>query len=393
MSEALVSHSSFPHEAAADPALVGLDITALEKVRDLFLEQNARGMYPGGQLVIRRHGHVVLDVAVGMGRGFRDGEPPQPVTRGTLFPMFSAGKAVIATLIGLLEERGKLDPKAPIAEVWPEFAQHGKDEITPLEVLTHRGGVLMDDFCAQPELWADWDAVVHAVEQAKPTHRRGPLRYHPLEYGWILAEVVQRASGRPFRAFLKEALSGPAGLPNLQFGVAPEDRDDVAHGYFLGSKAVRIGSFTVSRSVERLTTDPEMAAVLLPGAGLVSDGGTLAAFYELLVRGGVAADGTRVMDPSTVELYTGREVGGWDRSTSAPITLGRGFFVGSRGPSLYGLWNTQGCFGHAGMFCTVGFGDHDTKVAAAVVTNGNRSKADLVKRMLPLCSGIRKACR
>ncbi len=393
MTQAVANMTRFPHESTSDPALVGLDISALERVRDLFLAQNARGLYPGGQLVIRRHGHVVLDVSVGLARGFRDGEDPQPVSRRTLFPMFSAGKAVVATLIGLAEERGLLDASAPIADVWPEFATHGKGEITPLEIMTHRGGVLMDDFCAQPELWADWDNVVHAVEQAKPSHRRGPLRYHPLEYGWILAEVVQRATGRPFRAFLAEELAGPAGLPHLQFGVAKDERDGVAHGYFLGDKAVRIGSFTVSRSVERLTTDPEMAAVLLPGAGLVSDAGTLAAFYELLVRGGVAADGQRVIAEATVAKYTGREVGGWDRSTSAPITLGRGFFVGSRGPSLYGLWNTQGCFGHAGMFCTVGFGDHDTKVAAAVVTNGNRSKADLVKRMLPLCTGIRKACR
>jgi CubicO group peptidase (beta-lactamase class C family) len=393
MSEAVAPLKTFPHEAAADPALVGLDVTALDRVRDSFLAQNSRGLYPGGQLVVRRHGRVVLDVAVGLGRGFRDGEEPQQVHRRTLFPLFSAGKAVVAILIALAEERGLLDPRAPIADVWPGFAANGKEDITVLDVLTHRGGVLMDEFCARPEQWAKWQNVVAAVEAARPTHRRGPLRYHPLEYGWILAEVVQRATGQGFRAFLAEALAGPAGLPDLQFGVGEDRRAQVAHGYYLGDKAVRIGSFTVSRAVERLTTDPEMAAVLLPGAGLVSDAGTLAGFYELLVKGGVAADGTRVLKEATVARYTGREVGGWDRSTSAPITLGRGFFVGSRGPSLYGLWDTPGCFGHAGMFCTVGFGDHETKVAAAIVTNGNRSKADLVKRMLPLCSGIRKACR
>lgn len=383
----------YPHEAAADPALVGLDVAELDRVRDLFLEQNARGLYPGGQLVVRRHGRVVLDVAVGMGRGFRDGEEPRPVTRQTLFPLFSAGKAVVGTLVGLAEERGLLDADAPIAAVWPEFAQNGKGDITVLDVLTHRGGLFMEELSAQPELWGDWSAIVRAFEQARPSHRRGPLRYHPLEFGWILAEVLQRATGQDFRAFLAESLAGPAGLPGLRFGASEDLLDGVAHGYYLSERAVRIGSFTVSRAVERLTTDPAMAAVLLPGAGLVSDGGTLAAFYELLVRGGVAANGARVLKERTVARCTERAVGGWDWSTNAPITLGRGFFVGSRGPSLYGLWNTQGCFGHAGLFCTVGFGDHDTKVAAAIVTNGNRGKADLVKRMLPLCAGIRRACR
>ncbi len=65
MTQAVANMTRFPHESTSDPALVGLDISALERVRDLFLAQNARGLYPGGQLVIRRHGHVVLDVSVG----------------------------------------------------------------------------------------------------------------------------------------------------------------------------------------------------------------------------------------------------------------------------------------------------------------------------------------
>ncbi len=387
------NRTAFPHEAPVDAALVGLDAQALDQVRDLFLRQNARGLFPGGQLVVRRHGHVVMDITVGLGRGHRDGEAPLSVGRWTPFPLFSAGKAVIAVLIAMVEERGLLSAHAPISAVWPEFGQRGKQDITVLDILTHRGGVLMDDFCARASLWADWDAVVHAVETSAPSHRRGQLRYHPLEYGWILAEVVQRATGRDFREFLRTELSEPAGLPALRFGVSPEDVDTVAHGYFLGEKAVQIASFTVGRDVERLTTDPQWATALIPGAGLVSDAGTLAAFYEMLVRGGVAMSGERLLQEETIACYTGRHVRGWDRTTSAPIALGRGFFTGSLTPSLYGYWDTRACFGHAGMFCTVGFADHGTGVSAAIVTNGNRSKADLVKRMLPLCSGIRSACR
>src|SRR5207253_1695025 len=99
------------------------------------------------------------DVAVGIARGWR---PPRaeaarrgaphadgavvPVTPKTRFVVFSAGKPLVALAIALLEERGLLDVHAPIAELLPEFRRGGKERITTLDVLTHRGGILMHDF-------------------------------------------------------------------------------------------------------------------------------------------------------------------------------------------------------------------------------------------------------
>jgi hypothetical protein len=55
-------------------------------------------------------------------------------------------------------------------------------------------------------------------------------------------------------------------------------------------------------------------------------------------------------------------------------------------------WHTKQCFGHAGVFSCLAFGDHQTNVSAAIFTNGNRGIGDVMKRFIPMSHGIRKAC-
>lgn len=114
-----------------------------ERVAEVFRGQQAKGRFPGGQLVIRHKGREVLSVAVGVARGFREteGVAPIAVTAQTRFSVFSASKAVVALAVAMLEDRGVLDVAAPVAQYVPDFAANGKGELTVLDVLTHRAGV------------------------------------------------------------------------------------------------------------------------------------------------------------------------------------------------------------------------------------------------------------
>lgn len=380
-------------EPPVDPAFVGMDADILQKVVRRFRNQHKRGLFPGGQLVVRRHGHLVLSVALGTARGWRGEEPVQPVVETTPFPCFSGGKAVVAIMLAIAEEQGLIDVNKPIATYWPEFAANGKGDITTLDILTHRGGVLMPAFVKRTQDWGAWSKVVEAMVEAKPSHRRGNIRYHPLEYGWILAEVLQRVTRRGFREFLREELAEPAQLRDLRFGAAAQDLEIAARPYYMARRPTRVASFEVGEGIGDMVADPALAAALVPGAGLVTDALTLAAFYEVLVRDGEAWSGERVLKPETIRRWTDPVVTGWDRTNQAFIALGRGFFVGGPLPDMWGLGNSEGCFGHAGLFGVIGFGDHKQKLAAAIVTNGHSGKTDLVQRMLPLCSGLRSACK
>jgi CubicO group peptidase (beta-lactamase class C family) len=292
----------------------------------------------------------------------------------------------------MLEDRGRLAPDAPVASILPGFEARGKGGITVLDVLTHRAGVLLPDLVARPEVWSDREAVLRALIEATPTFERGTFAYMPYEYGWILSEIVSRVDGRALAEFVTDELSDPLGLPELRLGLAGRAADSLAWSYWLGRKKLVVGGVDVAADFEARNNSVDQIESLNPAVSLVTDGASLAAFYEFLVAGGVDRTGRRLISERTLKRYMGRSFVGWERSSRAFSAVGRGFIVGAGFPTIFGWWRTDGCFGHPGGLSCLAFGDHRTGLAAAILTNGNRSFFDLARRFLPLAAGLRKAC-
>ncbi len=384
---------SYPHDKPVEPESVQVDSGKLAEVVKRFRRQQQKGSFPGGQLALRRYGKVVLDEAIGHGRGFRPREayPPLAVQPGMPFPVLSAGKPLAALAIALLEERGLLDVEAPISHIFPAFGRHGKEHITTLDVLTHRSGLLMPDFVGKPHLWGSREAIQTALIETVPTYPRGTLAYHPYEYGWILAEIVQRIDGREFTDFFAEEIASPLKLPALHFGLGGRDINTVAYSYWLGKDKVIVAGVNVAERFEDQNSEQHFSAGN-PATAMVCDAASLAAFYDWMLHGQKSPAGRLDIKESTLREYTSRQVMAWDRTIRTFLALGRGFMVGSRLPSTFGWWNTGGCFGHGGGYSSLAFGDYRTGIAAAIVTNGNRGLFDFMKRFLPLVGGLRKAC-
>src|SRR5262245_26777193 len=106
----------------------GMDPARVAKVVATFRRQQAAGVFPGGQLVVRRRGRLVVDEAVGIARGLRadEGEPRREFSPEQASCVFSAGKPLVGIAIALLEQRGGVDIERPVAHYWPEFAGGGK---------------------------------------------------------------------------------------------------------------------------------------------------------------------------------------------------------------------------------------------------------------------------
>lgn len=384
----------FPHEEPVDPASVDIDAARLAKVIERLQHQQQSGAFPGGQLVLRRHGKLVTNTCAGIARGFRPAESVSPVhvQPQTPFPVLSAGKPLAAVVIAMLEDRGQLDVAAPVAEIFPEFARHGKDRITTLDVLTHRSGVLMPEFVTKMHLWGDREAIRSALAETVPTYPRGTLAYHPHEYGWILDEIVLRIDGRSLPDFFATEIATPLGLPALQFGLAGRDISSIAFSYWLGKNRVMVAGVNVAENFEEQNSAHFFQAKN-PATSAVTDAASLAAFYDFLLKGGTTPAGEQLIAQTTIQRYTTKQVVGWDKTLRMPLAVGRGFLVGTRFPSSYGWWNTTGCFGHGGGFSSLAFGDYRTGISVAIATNGNRSLFDSARRLLPLAHGLRKACR
>lgn len=331
----------------------------------LFASQHARGAFPAGQLVVRRGDHVLYDLAVG------------DATPATRFQVMSASKPFVAYAIALLERDGRLDVTAPVARYVPELGAHGKQDVTVLDVLTHRSGVLLHELQRRPEDWSDWDKVVKAMADATPTFPRGTLAYAPTAFGWILAEVVHRISGQHLQPFLLDRL--PPELAGIRFVDATMER---ARSHWLGPPELILAGHNIAADFEHVNNTISTVTACVPGAGLLASARELAAFYALLLR-----------ERASLAAYVGLATSGVEKQMRVPMRLGRGFALGSLGPHPYGWWNTRPCFGHAGGFGVVAYADPRTDTAVAIVTNGHRGVSDMLRRFAPLGRRIRKAVR
>jgi CubicO group peptidase (beta-lactamase class C family) len=349
----------------------------------MFEAQQARGAFPGGQLVVMRDGQVLQELACGISQGLRGESELRAVTTNTRFQVMSASKPFVAFAVALLEDCGLVDAGAPVAKYVPEFGNNGKQDITVLDVLLHRSGVLMETALDDPDDWSDWSNVVRAMATAKPRFARGTLAYSPAGFGWILGELVQRVSGQSLESFLLARL--PSELSGVRF-VDASQYDLVARNYWQGPDTFMLAGRNIAADFEGINNELTCVTACVPGAGLLASARELAHFYDLLVRGGCG-----LLRSETLARYITPQTFGFERQMHVPLTLGRGFGMGSFGPHAYGWWGTGPCFGHAGGFGVVAFADPRSRAAVAIVTNGHRGMGDMIRRFAPLGSAIRAA--
>lgn len=385
----------FPYEPAVHANEVDMNPQGIEKVAGKFLLQQKQGIFPGGQIVARRHGKVVLKVSCGLARGWqgRGGETQVTVQENTPFPVFSTGKPMAAVVIAMLESRGVLDVMATVASVLPEFGSLGREHITIEDVLTHRAGILLPALIENHGIWADREAVWQYLLKTPPRYPRGTFAYMPAEYGVILDRIITKLTNKTLAELFIEELARPLGLQNMHYGLDSHHPNDIAWSYWQGKDRYVVAEMNVADRFEELNNDLLVFTAENPAFSMVSDACSLAAFYEFLVNGGRTNEGQQLVSEDIIKRYTTRQVSGWNKSMKTYLSLGRGFMLGTLTPSLYDWWGSASCYGHAGMFSSTAFADHDTGLAVSIVTNGNRGIGDFFKRMVPLTHALRKACK
>lgn len=155
--------------------------------------------------------------------GLADRGTGRPLTADTPIHAVSTGKGLTSTVVHVLAEQGRLDPDLRIAEVWPEFARHGKDGITLRHALTHTAGLPALPADITPEDFTDWDRMCALIADAAPRWAPGErLAYHAWTFGWLVGEVVRRVTGRPVSRVLAEEVAGPLGVAGELFLGVPE---------------------------------------------------------------------------------------------------------------------------------------------------------------------------
>ena len=108
----------------------------------------------------------------------------------TLTNVWSTTKAMTSLCAHILIDRGELDPDAPVAQYWPEFAAAGKDAITVRRVMCHQSGLTGLAVPITVEDYYDWEKITGLLATQEPLFPPGSTSgYQAITFGYLVGEV------------------------------------------------------------------------------------------------------------------------------------------------------------------------------------------------------------
>ncbi|MBY0277972.1 beta-lactamase family protein [Candidatus Binatia bacterium] len=347
------------------------------RVRDAFASNFALHGEVGASVTVIVDGRAVVD----LWGGHRDASRQTPWGRDTLVNVFSVSKALSTICALRLVERGLLDLDAPVARVWPEFAAGGKEGVTLRQILCHRAGLPAVKQSLPEGAALDWGRMTAALAAQEPWWTPGERHgYHVNTFGFLVGELVRRASGRSVGALLRDEVARPL-------------EADVHIGLDAAQHA-RVAEFLWTADVP--ATAPDLASLPFPydlrwqtyfnPPGVSGSGGWvnraawrsgelpsanghasargIARVFAALARGG--SDGNALLAADTLAAAITEHACGDDLVLDRPTRFGLGFQLTQPQRPLGPNPRT---FGHFGSGGALGFADPDAGLAFGYAMN------------------------
>ena len=215
--------------AIGDEDHSGIDPRAVERIWETARHWYRAGMHPAIQVCVRHNGRVVLNRAIGHGWGNGPTDEPDaekiPVRTDTPFCVYSSAKAITATVVHMLVERGSFSLDDRVCDYIPTYTSHGKDRTTIRHVMTHSAGVPFPTG-PRPDLKRadDHEYAQEQLGNLRPIYRPGLVHiYHALTWGPLMREIVYAATGKDIREILATEILDPLNFRWTNFGVTEED--------------------------------------------------------------------------------------------------------------------------------------------------------------------------
>jgi CubicO group peptidase (beta-lactamase class C family) len=271
----------------------GLDVARLRaRVSDLLAEHRipsaAIGVLDGGR---------VTELATGVA----DVPTRRPATVDTAYQIGSITKTWTALAFLQLVGEGRVGLDDPVRAHLPGFrvADPGTTaRVTPRHLLNHTSGI--EESYGSPGEGDDVHRrMVEAAVAAPQVHPLGATHGYSAALGSaILARILEVVDDRPWDAVMRARLFDPLGLTATTTRPDEVDRDRAATGHLLRS----LDEGPVPSPV------PHLPRAFGPGGGITSTVREVLAMAHLLLDGGRAVDGTRVVPAELVAEMTSSRV-------------------------------------------------------------------------------------
>jgi len=304
------------------PETLGFSSERLDRLHAVMQQKVDQKQLAGIVTLLARHGKVVEERTYGK----KDIASGAPMTKDTIFRIFSMTKPVTGVAMMILYEEGKWQPSDPISKYIPEFAQlkvfKGVDQggkilvedpahpPTMRELMTHTAGFTYGIFGNSPvdKMYVDqrvWQS--QSLKDMIDKLAKIPLLYQP-GTRWVYSAsmdiqgyIVEKLSGQSLPDFIQQRILGPLGMKDTGFFVPKEKRNRFATLYAADQKGELIASAAEGNApVTNYAAQPSMPS---GGGGMVSTAEDYLRFAQMLLNQG-ELDGARILAPATVQLMT-----------------------------------------------------------------------------------------
>ncbi|MBE6880519.1 MAG: serine hydrolase [Ruminococcaceae bacterium] len=283
----------------------------------------AKGDVAGVNLLVLKEGKEIAYCE----SGYKDLENKIPMTRDTIFRLYSQTKPITAAAVVLLASRGEIDLSAWLSDYFPQYGDmyvniNGKREranrqITVIDLLNmtsglaypndfYEGGKQSGAVFRQIDQRLFSDNPVTTLEFAEMMSKTD-LCFHPGEkflYGTsadIAGALVEKVSGKRFSEFLQDEFFTPLGMTDTAFYVPAEKQSRLTKAYDYDKDGKLFENKTNNLGLRYYRDVPP--AFESGGAGLCSTLDDYSKFATMLINGGEFG-GKRILSERAVKFLT-----------------------------------------------------------------------------------------
>jgi CubicO group peptidase (beta-lactamase class C family) len=359
-----------PAHLRARPEDIGLDGAKVEELLARVAREVEEGLLPACQVALARNGRVGALATFGA------------ATDDSLFNVFSCTKAITSAAAWLLVQEGRLDLSTRVAALVPEFGTNGKDVITVEQLFTHTAGFPHAPF--RPVEWRDRAQRLQRFAEWTLNWPPGSrYEYHPTSSMYVIGEIIERLSDRPFDAFVRERIAEPLGLAEFRVSCPASEHHRIVPVVHVGdaigpSDYEKLGlpvppATEVTEEALSAFNTAEVRASCVPGGSGVMSAAELALFYQALLDGGARVCGRTLWQPATLADAL-RVRNRFPDIFGTPVNRALGVVVAGddkRNARGFGHTNSPLAFGHGGAGGQLGWADPATGISLGYCTNGH----------------------
>ena len=144
---------------------------------------------------------------------------PEKILPSTLFQMASLSKPIHATMMAILQERGKLAFHDPVNHYIPDFKiRNGGKPLRICHLMSHSTGVLNHGFDGQIQAFIPYERIVSRLKKVPVYSPPGThFDYNNAMYG-LVGEIISKTTGKSVEQALHDELFSPLRMNHASVG-------------------------------------------------------------------------------------------------------------------------------------------------------------------------------